>query len=116
MFTPSKIARVAVAAVTAISLAAAAGSASAARRSVLVVNETNHTMTNLYASSIHDPNYHGDWLGRYVLHPGQSIVINFSDGTGSCLFDVRGEFNDNTYVQRHGVNVCRDYRLTFNGD
>jgi hypothetical protein len=107
----------AAAALATISLSlAAASSAAAANYSVLVVNNTNHTLTNLYASSIHDSNYHGDWLGRYVLHPGESITINFDDGDGSCLFDVRGEFNDNTYVQQHSVNVCSDYRLTFNGD
>jgi hypothetical protein len=107
----------AAAALASISLGlAAAGSAAAADYSVLVVNNTNHTLTNLYASSINDPNYHGDWLGRYVLHPGQSITINFNDGAGSCLFDVRGNFNDSTYVQQHGVNVCSDARITFNGD
>jgi hypothetical protein len=117
MSTKIKFAKVAAVAVCALCIGlAAAGSASAARRSVLVINDTNHTMTSLYASNIHDPHYHGDWLGRNVLNPGQSIVINFNDGAGACLFDVRGDFNDNTYVQRRSMNVCRDDRMTFIGD
>jgi hypothetical protein len=112
-----KLAQVAAVAVSVLSIGlAAAGSAAAANRSVLVINDTNHVMTNLYASNTSDPNYHGDLLGRDVLSPGESVVINFTDGAGACFFDVRGDFNDSTYVQRHSVNVCSDYRLIFNGD
>ena len=67
---------------------------------VLVVNSTNHTLTNLYASRASDPRFHGDWLGSDELAPGQSMVIDFDDGANSCLMDVKGVFSDNTYVQR----------------
>jgi hypothetical protein len=105
----------AIAAVVTIGVASASA-ASAANRSVMVINETNHTMTNLYASGINDPNFHGDWLGRDTLAPGESMVINFNDGTGACLVDVKAVFNDNTYVSQHGFNVCTQYRMTFTGN
>ncbi len=96
-------------------LAASATSAAAADRRVVVVNETNHTLTNLYASSVRDSRYHGDWLGRTVLHPGESMVVNFNDGTGSCLMDVKGVFSDHTYVANR-YNVCRGSEMTFSGN
>jgi hypothetical protein len=112
----AKIIRTAALAIATVAvLAASATSAAAADRRVVVVNETNHTLTNLYASGVRDSRYHGDWLGRVVLHPGESIVVNFNDGTGACLMDVKGVFSDHTYVS-HRYNVCRGSEMTFSGD
>ena len=81
-----------------------------------MVNSTNHTLTNLYASRISDSRFHGDWLGRYSLAPGASMVINFSDGTGACHFDVKARFSDSDEVVRHDFNVCAETRMNFVGN
>jgi hypothetical protein len=94
---------------------ASASSAAAANRHVLVVNETNHTLTNLYASSVRDNRYHGDWLGRSVIHPGESLVVDFDDGSGACLMDVKGVFSDETSVTNR-YNVCTGAEMTFTGN
>lgn len=94
---------------------ATASSAAAANRHVLVVNETNHTLTNLYASSVNDSRFHGDWLGRSVIHPGESLVVNFDDGGGACMMDVKGVFSDETTVTDR-YNVCVGAELTFTGN
>ena len=104
-----------VAAAAAATLAASATSAAASDRRVTVVNDTNHTLTNLYASSVSDGRYHGDWLGRSVLRPGESIVVDFDDGTGACLMDVKGVFSDNTYVTNR-YDVCRGSEMDFTGN
>ncbi len=88
---------------------------STANRRMLVVNVTNHTLTNLYASSVNDASYHADWLGTRVLGPGETAVVNFEDGTGACEMDVKGVFSDggtatNTY------NVCADTEIDFTGN
>lgn len=88
---------------------------STANRRMLVVNVTNHILTNLYASSVNDPNYHADWLGTHVLAPGESAVVNFEDGAGTCEMDVKGVFSDggsatNTY------NVCAETEVDFTGN
>ena len=92
-----------------------AGSASAANRQVRVTNRTNHALTSLYASGTHYAHYR-DWLGRSVLYPGESMLIDFSDGSGDCSLVMVGHFNDNEDVTHYGVNVCRLSSVEFNGD
>jgi hypothetical protein len=110
----SKLIRGLSVAIAAIAIATASNAA-AANRHVLVVNETNHTLTNLYASSINDSHYHGDWLGRSVIRPGESLVIDFDDGAGACLMDVKGVFSDETSVTNR-YNVCTGEEMTFTGN
>jgi len=105
-----------VAASAAAVLMGAAGAAYAANRHVLVVNDTNHTLTNLYASSVRDSEYHGDWLGRATLSPGESVVIDFDDGRGTCRMDVKALFSDETNVQQHDFNVCTRTTMRFTGN
>jgi hypothetical protein len=93
-----------------------ATTAAAADHRVLVINSTNHTMTNLYASRISDSNFHGDWLGRWALAPGARMVINFRDGTGACRFDVLARFSDGDRVTRRDFNVCAESRMNFVGN
>jgi len=111
----SKMIRVIAAVAAATLFAASATNAAAADRRVVVVNDTNHTLTNLFASSVRDNRYHGDWLGRSVLHPGESVVVDFDDGSGACLMDVKGVFSDHTSVTNR-YNVCNGSEMTFSGD
>lgn len=108
-------AKIIAAAIAAAVFAASATSAAAADRRVVVVNDTNHTLTNLYASSINDRHFHGDWLGRSVLHPGESVEVDFDDGSDACLMDVKGVFSDHTSVT-HRYNVCRGAEMDFTGN
>jgi hypothetical protein len=94
--------------------AGSAGAASAANREVTVVNSTDHTMTNLFASSVRDNRYHGDWLGRGVIHAGYEATIDFDDGTGACLMDVKAVFSDRTSVTGR-YNVCTGSTMRFTG-
>jgi len=88
---------------------------STANRRMLVVNVTNHTLTNLYASSVNDPSYHADWLGDRVLAPGESAVVNFEDGTGACEMDVKGVFSDGG-TATNAYNVCAETEIDFTGN
>jgi hypothetical protein len=94
---------------------AIAGSASAHDNRMWVTNVTNHTLTNLFASRIADPHYHGDWLGDRELAPGQSMLVDFDDGTGACLMDIKGVFSDHTSVHLR-ANVCRETQVRFSGN
>ena len=93
----------------------AAGAASAANRQVRVTNNTNHALTKLYAAGTHYAHYR-DWLGRSVLYPGETMMIDFSDGSGDCSLVMVAHFNDNEDVTHYGVNVCRLAVVEFNGN
>ena len=114
MFSKFSIGRIAAIAAASATLLTA-GAAAAADTRVVVVNSTNHTLTNLYASSVRDSRYHGDWLGDIVLAPGEWTTVDFDDGDGSCLMDVKGHFSDGDNVEQR-FNVCTESRMEFTGD
>jgi hypothetical protein len=95
---------------------ASATTASAADRRMTIINETNHTLVRLLASNTGDSRYHGDWLGRSMIYPGQSYTIDFNDGTGACMFDFAAQFSDRQVLQDRYVNVCRQSYIRFTGN
>jgi NADPH-dependent 2,4-dienoyl-CoA reductase/sulfur reductase-like enzyme len=89
-------------------------SAAAEDRRVRIINETNHTIVRFYGSNAGTTSWEEDILGDDVLRPGQSVVINFDDGTGYCKFDFKAEFDDGDEVIKNGVDVCEisSFRFT----
>lgn len=75
-------------------------------RNVLIVNQTGETIWRFYGSNVGTSSWEEDILGSSVLPSGQSVMIDFFDGTGHCNFDFRIEFRDGSYVEDYGINVC----------
>ncbi len=96
--------------------ATVATTASAADRRMTIINDTNHAMVRLLGSNSGDPHFHGDWLGRSVIYPGQHMTIDFNDGTGACMFDFGAQFNDREVVRNNYVNVCSNSAIHFTGN
>ena len=93
----------------------ASGTASAQEdRRVRIINETSHTITHFYGSNVGTDQWEEDILGKEVLPPGKSVMINFDDGTGYCKFDFKAEFDDGDEVVKHGIDVCEisSFRFT----
>lgn len=75
-------------------------------RHVQIVNQTGRTIYRFYGSNVGTSSWEEDILGTDVLGAGQSVVIDFNDGTGYCNFDFKIEFADgNSYVDEN-INVC----------
>ena len=96
--------------------AASASSAADQDRRVVVINETQHTITNIYASASSDPNYHGDILGNNSIAPGQKMTVDFADGGSTCAMDVKAVFNDGDKVETHSFDVCTRPEMRFTGN
>ncbi len=109
-----KIRAVMAAAVLIGSSLVAVSSASAEDRRVRIINETNHTIVRFYASNVSQNDWEEDILGRDVLRPGQSVVINVDDGSGYCKYDFKAVFDDGDSLVRNNVDVCKisSYRYT----
>ncbi len=93
----------------------ASGTASAQEdRRVRIINETSHTIVRFFGSNAGTTDWEEDILGDKVLEPGQSVMINFDDGTGYCKFDFKAEFSDGDEVVKHGIDVCEisSFRFT----
>jgi hypothetical protein len=88
--------------------------AQAEDRRVRVINETRFTITHLYGSNVGTQSWEEDILGDKVLGPGQSVVVNFDDGTGYCKFDFMAKFEDGDTAIKQGVDVCQisSFRFT----
>ncbi|MGE2715646.1 hypothetical protein ACQI4L_16450 [Mycolicibacterium litorale] len=91
-----------------------AAPASAQDRNVLIINETRHTIVEFYASNIGRETWEEDILGEDVLPVGQSLNINFDDGTEACLYDFRAVFDGGGELVRNRIDVCSigTYRYT----
>ncbi len=94
--------------------AALALPASALDRRVRIVNNTGYTMVEFYGSNKGTDSWEEDILGYDVLPSGRSVVIDFDDGTGYCIFDFKAVFEDGDEVTSFGKNVCELGTFTYN--
>lgn len=99
---------------SALALSSLVGTAAAADRNVEIVNATSTTMKMFFASNVDVKKWQEDILGDEVLRPGESVNVNIDDGSSHCDFDFRAVFVDGQDTTKHGVNVCKVGRFTFN--
>ena len=83
-------------------------------RRVEIINNTGFTITHFYGSNKKTDSWEEDILGDDVLYSGQSVVIDFDDGTGYCVFDFRAVFEDGDEIVDNGINVCETGTFTYN--
>lgn len=76
-------------------------------RRVVVINGTRRSLVRLFGSSIDSRIWDDEILRGARIASGQNRTVNFYDGTRECLFDLRAEFSDGSYAERHGYNVCQ---------
>lgn len=90
-----------------------AAAAQAADRHVTVTNSTSWQLRELYGSNVGVDEWQEDILGRDVLEPGESVVVNFDDGSGACRFDFKGVFADGEEVVSNNIDVCQVGSFSF---
>lgn len=88
--------------------------AAALDRQVRIVNETNYTIMQFYGSNKGTDSWEEDILGNDVLRPGQSVRIDFDDGTGYCKFDFKAVFDDGDVLVSNDINICKIGTYTYN--
>lgn len=82
-------------------------------RRVTIINNTGFTIVRFFGSNTGSKSWEEDILGDEVLPTGSSVVINFDDSTGYCMFDFRAEFEDGDVLERSEVNVCEIGTFTY---
>ncbi len=88
-------------------------SAQAADRRVEIVNESGMSLSHFYASTTNTNSWEEDILGRDVLDDGETFTVNVDDGSGKCLYDFKGVFEDGSSAVKKAVNVCKVSTFTF---
>ena len=76
-------------------------------RRVRMINATSYTITRLYGSNVGERSWQEDVLGDSVLRPGNSVVVNWDDGSCYCEFDVKAVYSDGDTSIKNGIDVCR---------
>jgi hypothetical protein len=77
-----------------------------------LVNRSGRVITQIFVSSSQEQSWGPDRLGRDVLGAGQSMNVTLPrDGT--CVFDIRVVYADNTATERRRVNTCTISVVTF---
>lgn len=94
-------------------VAGLAGPAGAADRRVRIVNNTGYPIVEFYGSNKGTDSWEEDILGTSVLPSGSSVMVDFDDGTGYCIFDFLAIFSDGEELVRNGVNVCETHSFTY---
>lgn len=77
-------------------------------RRIKIINDTTFSMREIYGSNIGADSWQEDVLGRKVLGPGQSVTVNFDDGSCYCNFDLKVVFSDDTSNIKRGFNICTE--------
>ncbi|WOI30772.1 hypothetical protein [Sulfitobacter dubius] len=85
----------------------------AADRKVTIVNKTGYTMEEFYGSNTGTSDWQEDILGEFALPHGDSIEVDFDDGTGYCVFDFLAVFEDGDKVHEEDINICSVGTFTF---
>ncbi len=88
--------------------------ASAADRRVRIINNTGYTIVEFYGSNKGTDSWQEDILGYDVIGPYSSMIIDFDDGTGYCIFDFKAVFNDGEALTDFGINICEIATFTYN--
>lgn len=84
-----------------------------ANRNVIIENATGQTIWRFYGSRTSTTSWEEDILGTTVLSNGSAVRIDFDDGTGACMFDMKAEFRDGSSIVESNVNVCSVSRVVF---
>lgn len=88
--------------------------AAALDRRVTIINNTGYTIVNFFGSNTGTSSWEEDILGNDVLPSGSSVVINFDDATGYCMFDFLAIFDDGEQLIKEKVNICEISTFTYN--
>jgi hypothetical protein len=88
-------------------LLATVNQATAVDRRVRIINETSFDLIEFYGSNVGTDSWEEDLLGNDVLPAGRFFDVNFDDGSGYCMFDFLGVFEDGDEVIKRRVNVCQ---------
>jgi hypothetical protein len=73
---------------------------------VLVINASSHAIVYIYGSNIGRTRWEEDILGNIILWPGNSVPIDFEDGTNHCRYDLRAVTLEGYEIIRRNVDLC----------
>jgi hypothetical protein len=85
-------------------MAATAAQAQSNDPSFRIVNNTQMTVNEVYASPSTDRSWGHDRMGTEVIRPGATHIVRLPPG--DCTYDIRVVYQGGRSEERRGVNTC----------
>lgn len=79
-----------------------------------LVNDTGFGIVEFYGSADGDVSWEENILGGQTLATGTSLSVNFDNGSGVCVYDLRAVFDDGDESVVQDVDVCTQKSVTLN--
>lgn len=95
---------IAIAPATPVMPAATAGDGR--NRQVRITNQSGQTITLIKGSPTSVSNWGQDRIPSGVLNAGATVMVDFNDNNGECVYDLQATMVDSTTRVQRGVNVC----------
>lgn len=80
---------------------------------VEIVNKTGMALKHFYASVTSTDEWEEDILGRDILEDGESFTADIDDGSGKCLYDFKGVFENGQFLVQKKIDVCTVHTYTY---
>lgn len=77
-------------------------------------NATSFGVVEFYGSADGDVSWEENILAGQTLAPGASLSVNFDNGSGVCVYDLRAVFDDGDESVVQDVDVCTEKSVTLN--
>ena len=87
--------------------AAAQRSADGNDRRILIENQASQAIVYVRGSPVAASSFGADRIPERTLGHGDSAVVDFDNGSGDCMYDLRATLADGSHVDRMNVNVCQ---------
>lgn len=76
-----------------------------------VINDSDLTLMELYASPVSAPGWSDDILGNLAIAPGEDGIISVVRGQDYCLYDFQFVMEDGS-TSEYRTNICEEDHLT----
>lgn len=88
-----------------------------ADRRVRINNMSGQTITLIRGSAASDRTWGADRIPSGVLNTGASVIVDFNDNNGECVYDLQATLQDGSERVQRAVNVCQvtDWTITPEG-
>ncbi len=77
-------------------------------------NATSFGIVEFYGSADGDVSWEENILGGQTLAAGGNLSVNFDNGSGVCVYDLRAVFDDGDETVIKDVDICAQKSVTLN--
>lgn len=85
-----------------------------AERELAILNRASQAINEVYVTASSTDHWGEDRLGDQTLAPGQTLRLRLGRSR-DCAFDVQVVYEDASREEAHGVNLCKQRQVAFDG-